>query len=115
MLGEERRGLMNTSQLLAEFSSGLELTDIPEYIRDDLKIRMLDFVASAAAGHGVNRAMNAVVLKVITEQGGAEQSTLLFSRRSSLPRRLRTVTHFSAMERIWTTGICLQTAIPAFV
>ncbi len=72
---------MNTSQLLAEFSSGLELTDIPEYIRDDLKIRMLDFVASAAAGHGVNRAMNAVVLKVITEQGGAEQSTLLFSKK----------------------------------
>ena len=72
---------MNTSRRLASFASRLALVDIPERICDHINIRILDYIASAAAGCSVNRAMNAVVLGVVAAQGGAEQSTLLFSRK----------------------------------
>lgn len=70
---------MNTSQRLAAFASGLKLADVPETIAENVKVRILDYVASAAAGCKVNKAMNDIVFRVLMQQGGEKQCSLLFS------------------------------------
>ena len=70
---------MNTSRKLAEFAGSLKLADVPESIAENVRIRILDYIASAAAGYKVNRAMNDIVLNVLMQQGGEEQCSLLMS------------------------------------
>ena len=70
---------MNTSQTLACFAAGLNLADLPVHILENLNIRILDYIASAAAGYSVNKSMNQIVLNVVAKQCGQSQSSLLFS------------------------------------
>lgn len=72
---------MNTSQALADFAAGLELADLPAHILENLKLRILDYIASAAAGYRINKAMNDIALDVVSGQCGRLQSSLLFSDR----------------------------------
>lgn len=71
---------MNISEALAEFACTLSLAKLPEHIRDNINVRIVDYAASAAAGYKVNAGMNAVVLDVLRQQGGQEQCSLLFGR-----------------------------------
>jgi len=56
---------MNTSQKLAAFASSLKLSDVPEHIAENVKVRIVDYIASAAAGYKVNKTMNDIVFNVL--------------------------------------------------
>lgn len=70
---------MNVSQTLASFAVGLKLNDLPAHILENLNLRILDYIASAAAGYSVNKTMNNLVLNVVAGQCGQAQCSLLFS------------------------------------
>lgn len=71
---------MNISQQLAAFACGLTVQDLPEEILDNVRLRIMDMVASAAAGNMVNFAMNDIVLGVLKQQGGQPHSSLFFQK-----------------------------------
>lgn len=70
---------MNVSQTLAKFAADLKVADLPVCILENLNLRILDYIASAAAGYRVNKNMNKLVLDIVAEQDGKSQSSLLFS------------------------------------
>jgi 2-methylcitrate dehydratase PrpD len=72
---------MNISQVVAEFVSGLTIGDLPEEIKRNVNIRIMDLVTSAVAGNRINHPMNSVVLQVLEQQGGYRQSSLLFQKQ----------------------------------
>lgn len=71
---------MNISQALAEFSGSLKIEAIPAHIQENVKLRLVDYAASAAAGCKVNKTMNSVVFRVLRQQGGEKQCSIMFSR-----------------------------------
>lgn len=71
---------MNISHQLAEFAAHLTYGDIPGHIKENINIRILDFVSSAAAGWRVNGEMNNMIWNVIQQQPSEPQSSLLFRK-----------------------------------
>ena len=72
---------MNISHILAEFVSSVRAEALPEEIAGNVKLRILDLLAAAAAGERLNDDMNRVMLKTLLQQGGEAQSSLLFQRQ----------------------------------
>ena len=72
---------MNISHRLAAFASSVRYEGLPDNIKKDIRQRLVDYAASAAAGWKVNSAMNAIVLEVLLGQGGEGRCSLFFSTR----------------------------------
>ncbi|MBO6040755.1 MAG: MmgE/PrpD family protein [Oscillospiraceae bacterium] len=71
---------MNISQTLSAFISAIRAEELPESIRREVPLRIVDYAASAAAGFQVNASMNAIVMELLREQGGTPRCSLFFSR-----------------------------------
>jgi 2-methylcitrate dehydratase PrpD len=73
--------MTNATERLSEFAAQLKFEDLPETVVEQTKLFFADYIAAALAGYKVNADVNAMVLSLIDEMGGAEQSSVLFARK----------------------------------
>lgn len=59
----------------------LNFEDLPEKVIDQTKKAIADYIASSFAGYRVNAEVNSVMMSLIDEMGGVEQSSVIFSRK----------------------------------
>ena len=71
---------MNISQHLAKFASELTFGCLPNEVRGNINIRIMDYISSAIAGNRVNRQMNTFVFSVLKQQSGNTHSSLLLHK-----------------------------------
>lgn len=66
------------TELLCSFAAQIQPNDIPDTVKDTLRLFLLDYFAAIFAGSHVNRAFNDAVRALLLEEGGMEQSTAYF-------------------------------------
>lgn len=73
--------MLDITRPLVDFAYKLSLDGIPSETIERTKMFIADYFAASVAGYQINTAFNTVVLNVVTEEGGAAQSSVLFSDR----------------------------------
>jgi 2-methylcitrate dehydratase PrpD len=63
------------SEVLADFTAGLEYARIPDPIRERAKMRVLDFLGVALAGSQIPSSR--IMIEVVKELGGTKESTIV--------------------------------------
>jgi 2-methylcitrate dehydratase PrpD len=66
------------SEVLADFTAGLEYAQIPVHIRERAKMRVLDFLGVALAGLQIPSSR--IMIEVVKELGGTKESTIVGER-----------------------------------
>ena len=73
--------MLDITRPLVDFAYKLSLDEVPSETIERTKMFIADYFAASVAGYQINTAFNTVVLNVVKEEGGAAQSSVLFSDR----------------------------------
>jgi 2-methylcitrate dehydratase PrpD len=73
--------LTNSTEILSNFAAQLKFEDLPKQVVEQTKMFIADYIAAAFAGYRINVEVNSAMLSLVDEMGGAEQSSVLFSKK----------------------------------
>ncbi len=66
---------------LCDYAKTLDYHNIPQNVVQQTQLFIADYYASALAGYTVNKAFNEAIISIVREEGGAEESTILFEQK----------------------------------
>ena len=73
--------MIDATKSLVDFAYKLSIDDIPPETIERTKMFVADYFAASVAGYKINTAFNTVIVNIVEEEGGAAQSSVLFSDR----------------------------------
>ena len=73
------------SYLLAEHVSRLKYEQLPDVIKDAVRMSVLDYLAAAVAGWRINSGFNQATYEIVAEMGGIGDSSVLFCNDKKSP------------------------------
>lgn len=68
-------------KIFCDFAERTEYNTLPDSVNKCVKAFITDYFASSIAGYRINSDFNKVLLELLMEQGGSEQSSILFSNK----------------------------------
>ncbi|MEW6334539.1 MAG: MmgE/PrpD family protein, partial [Thermodesulfobacteriota bacterium] len=72
------------TDIFARYIHTLRFEDLPRHVIDSAKLLLFDYLASAVAGHKINRTFNDALWRVVGDMGGKKESRVFF-HRAKLP------------------------------